>query len=1147
MENRKFVKFLAPAVLLGAFLIPQSIFAYGIDTHVALTGAIFEYYNNNFSENKISDEFKDYLIDGSRHEDAVPRWLNHFYDPVYDRGLESIYGNGYKSKDWAVNSEMQNGAKYKLTTAFASILSAIQQKSLGELTAETEFTWQRAIRFYVNGEKEKAMYALGHILHLIEDASVPDHTRNDPHPGGLDGSPYEEYTSQEVIYSANLLANAGVKKPVILSDLSEYFDKIANYSNNNFYSRDTIGVQSGYKSPTPYEFEREGYFMYAISKADEDKIRLYKQEISNSIILKINDEILFDRDDIMDGYWRLLSTQSIRYGAGVINLFFQEVEKAKNDPTFAKEETKSFFARVVEAVKNLFSNDDDAVTVKEIQLSEEELAQRTEEVAGELKQETPDATVEEVAKKVVEQIVKETAEETTSVSDKTEIGQEQPETIFPININTATLEGLQKITGIGPTLAQRIIDYRNTIGTFYYIEEIKNVSGIGDATFEKMKDQITVGNVTPPSSSGSSSQNNASQQTNNDSNQQDNNEQEQNQTEIPSLEIISVIFDPDGVDDGNERIVIKNTGSNEADISSYSIQYLSSTANNDFSKIAKKNFESGNKISADSTFTIGVNCHTATPCEDVDMSWSQALGNSGGSIFVVLNQEKITDASDPDILDSFDYGGSSASAVYDPGAIVINLSWDDLGAENAYYAVYTVNSPAVLFATTTETTFTYSIDEIGRDYNFEIRAVDDFGNETATTSAQISVPSFLDGVYFFKDPRVIEDKYLIDLRWESYPFMPNPFNNGDATYKVLVFYLNQDADKIPLFYSDLQYSLLSDDDIVKSYGEWGSRVGLANLILKDSYDICPANNCGGIRNGAYDFFKMTANNLLFNISTSSFLTAPTTDDFITASFYAYNGFNRQDLVAADKTKYFFTEDLSHQIAPEMQDELNLGLDGMENTFSVGWSAADDPDTLVASLAYQINFTPATNGKLDEELWEDIGSSFSRTINVSAEDDFLIGVRAVDDFGNTSEPLVEQWNFPEDFNLSDYGAILGGVAWVWRDRDGIIYFSSPLEYDGETIMIDKVKVNAKTLQNTPNNCNLRKYKIEIFDENDVVVASKEGDSRLCDKTKIYSDIIDFSDAPFEIRDGFKIQFNNAGSMLSGSEYDFSDVKLYRVQN
>ena len=63
-----------------------------------------------------------------------------------------------------------------------------------------------------------------------------------------------------------------------------------------------------------------------------------------------------------------------------------------------------------------------------------------------------------------------------------------------VNINTATLDELDKLPGIGPTTAQKIIDYRNENGSFVQIEDIVNVSGIGSATYENIKDLITVGN-----------------------------------------------------------------------------------------------------------------------------------------------------------------------------------------------------------------------------------------------------------------------------------------------------------------------------------------------------------------------------------------------------------------------------------------------------------------------------------------------------------------------------------------------------------------------------------------------------------------------------------------------------------------------------
>ena len=61
-----------------------------------------------------------------------------------------------------------------------------------------------------------------------------------------------------------------------------------------------------------------------------------------------------------------------------------------------------------------------------------------------------------------------------------------------ININTASVTELDSLSGIGPTYANRIIEYRNANGGFKSIDEIKNVKGIGDKTFDKFKDKITI-------------------------------------------------------------------------------------------------------------------------------------------------------------------------------------------------------------------------------------------------------------------------------------------------------------------------------------------------------------------------------------------------------------------------------------------------------------------------------------------------------------------------------------------------------------------------------------------------------------------------------------------------------------------------------
>lgn len=61
-----------------------------------------------------------------------------------------------------------------------------------------------------------------------------------------------------------------------------------------------------------------------------------------------------------------------------------------------------------------------------------------------------------------------------------------------VNINTANQTELDYLPGIGPALAQRIIEYRKENGKFKNIDELKNVKGIGDSKYEEIKDSITV-------------------------------------------------------------------------------------------------------------------------------------------------------------------------------------------------------------------------------------------------------------------------------------------------------------------------------------------------------------------------------------------------------------------------------------------------------------------------------------------------------------------------------------------------------------------------------------------------------------------------------------------------------------------------------
>jgi hypothetical protein len=306
------ILFIAFCFIFSAFV--SRVFSYNDTiTHPSLTENIVKVYNQN-SEKKLSELEINWLKQGSVEEDATPRWLNHFYEPNIGVGL----GTSPSAKNWAQSPSLQ----------------AVYLDALGFMGDQT---WQKAIESYAKGDNKAAFVALGHVLHLIEDMSVPAHTRLDQHLGG---DFYEIWTRDKI--GSNIKFNIS---PIDFDSLSDFFYNIAYYSNKYFLSEDTVNV-SFLNGKGTFSKKINGAIINCIEGIDFVNSKFCLIVYKTSKFGRVNYYI--DDPTVHADYFNLLGPKAVAYGAGVVKLFFEEAEKKKQEEEAKSwwQKTKSFFNKI---------------------------------------------------------------------------------------------------------------------------------------------------------------------------------------------------------------------------------------------------------------------------------------------------------------------------------------------------------------------------------------------------------------------------------------------------------------------------------------------------------------------------------------------------------------------------------------------------------------------------------------------------------------------------------------------------------------------------------------------------------------------------------------------------------------------------------
>ena len=690
MKKLLLIGFIAVAIM------PMQVGAYGVETHAAITMEIARFYNQFYPEHAFTQLEMRVLASGAIDEDDGTRPLNHFYDPIHKTGLTYL-GQHMPSKSWVQDSVAQAGI---VNNALALVLSPDDYNS-------TDFTWRRAIEDYARGKTERGLEGLGHVLHLVEDLTVPAHVRNDAHPPKDsfgerigDDDPYELWSHKFNTKNINILVHLGGKRPISgLGSLNKYFDELATYTNMNFFSKDTINFE-GFGLPE----------LQSLKIENNGKLNFYRNGDgaivavgAASPVKDLDIRMTTDEERVSQSTWDRLSPRAVQYGAGVVDLFFSEVEKLKKDPKFKITEQKSLLGQFIDSVgenvgalvagapqpqpvviarvatipvsDDVVATEDPEPVLEPIHFPSDEVAEapvvsppKEPVIIKEFKKplttsgggdegavvDSEDPVIEEVPVIESEPIVEpEVSEPEPTPEPIPDIDIISPAATVDLRAEASsdrvvllkwTAPGDDDEVGAAVSYEVRystdLITEENWLsGTLIESVSVPGVAGGGE--------KFEVSGFAPMTTYYFALK--AKDETGNESSLS-NIASTKTLIAPPDHLVISEIFPDMTGADTNEFVELYNPTDEPISISGYSLQYLTGSAAS-LASITKKNFTVGAIVPAKGFYLIGM---WGNP--NADMAWSEQLHNTGATVLLVNDQVAIATTDDVNIVDKVSYG-----------------------------------------------------------------------------------------------------------------------------------------------------------------------------------------------------------------------------------------------------------------------------------------------------------------------------------------------------------------------------------------------------------------------------------------------------------------------------------------------------------